>query len=302
MKIGIASNIVLDTIKSADGSLTESVGGPPCYCGLTSKRFGFDIRLATRIGRDFPQEFRNQLRDNDIILSDSQIVEAPTTRFTLTSESDGRELVLSARCGQLTTHEIRGMNVDCWLVSPVVDEVTPEVLGAIKRHRGKKDFIMLDPQGYMRKIAKDGRVVLEHHLDLDLSGMTAIKVDSQEMSALTGLQGVQGMQALQSRGIDFVVSTEHRIIHLLYKKIHYWINMRDVDTPDTTGAGDILSASFVCAYLKERDPLWAICFGGGAVRAALETKKIGLAKIPSMSKIEQSASYFYNTISFQQLS
>jgi hypothetical protein len=38
------------------------------------------------------------------------------------------------------------------------------------------------------------------------------------------------------------------------------------------------------------------------LRAALETKQVGLAKVPQMSKIEQSASYFYNTIGFQQLS
>jgi len=75
--------------------------------------------------------------------------------------------------------------------------------------------------------------------------------------------------------------------------------MRDIVTPDSTGAGDILSAAFSCIYVKEKDPLWAICFGAGAVRAALETRGIGLAKIPQMSKIEQSASYFYNTVGFQ---
>ena len=31
-------------------------------------------------------------------------------------------------------------------------------------------------------------------------------------------------------------------------------------------------------------------------------KEVGLAKIPQMSKIEQSASYFYNTVGFQKLS
>jgi sugar/nucleoside kinase (ribokinase family) len=78
--------------------------------------------------------------------------------------------------------------------------------------------------------------------------------------------------------------------------------MEDIDSPDSTGAGDILCAAFTCAYLREKDPLWAICFGAGAVRAALETKQVGLAKIPQMSKIEQSASYFYNTVGFEQLS
>lgn len=303
MRIGIASHIVLDTIQGLPGKTSESIGGPPCYCGLTAKRFGFSVSLATRIGKDFPTDGRKTLLDNDLIISDRQIVDTPTTRFNLVSEGESRRLVLQTRCDQLTADEIRDLNVDCWLASPVIDEVPLDVLNAIKQNPGKKDFVMLDPQGYVRQVGSDGQVTLLKKLDLDLSGITAIKVDAQEMSALTsGLQGLEGMQALQSKGVKFVVSTEHRIIHLFYEKTHYWIKMKDIDTPDSTGAGDILSASFCCAYLKEKDPLWAICFGAGAVRAALETKEVGMAKIPSKSKIEQSASYFYNTVGFKQLS
>jgi sugar/nucleoside kinase (ribokinase family) len=303
LRIGIASHIVLDTIRGADGSSAESVGGPPCYCGVTSRRFGFDVSLATRVGRDFPQEMHKILRDRDIIVSDRQVAAAPTTRFSLVSEGNSRRLVLSSKCEPLTAGEIQDMKVDCWIASPVIDEVPADVLAAIKQHRGRKNFVMLDPQGYMRTVGNAGQVELRDRLDLDLSGITAIKVDTQEMSALTGgLQGLEGMQRLQSNGVEFVVSTEHRVIRLLYEKTHYWIKMRDIDTPDSTGAGDILCAAFCCAYLKEKDPLWAICFGAGAVRAALETGEFGLAKIPAMSKIEQSASYFYNTVGFQQLS
>jgi sugar/nucleoside kinase (ribokinase family) len=303
LRIGIASHIVLDTIKGIDGSISESMGGPPCYCGITARRFGFDVSLATRIGKDFPAQMHQLLRDNDLIVSDRQVAAAPTTRFSLISEADSRRLVLNSKCDPLTAAEIKDMKVDCWLASPVIDEVPPDVLAAIKQNRGKKNFVMLDPQGYMRAVDNGGNVAIKESLELDLSGITAIKVDSQEMAALAGgLQGVEGMQHLQSKGIEFVVSTEHRVIHMLHKKMHYWIKLRDVDTPDSTGAGDILSAAFCCAYLKEKDPLWAICFGAGAVRAALETTQVGLAKVPQMSKIEQSASYFYNTIGFQQLS
>jgi sugar/nucleoside kinase (ribokinase family) len=303
LRIGIASHIVLDTIKGNDVHVSESVGGPPCYCGMTARQFGFDVSLVTKVGRDFPAQMQQLLRDNDLIISDRQMASAPTTRFSLISGADSRKLVLNAKCEPLTAAEIKDTKVDCWLASPVIDEVPPDVLVAIKQNRGKKNFVMLDPQGYMREIDDRGNVVIKESLELDLSGITAVKVDSQEMAALAcGLQGVEGMLHLQSKGIEFVVSTEHRVIHLLHKKMHYWIKLRDVDAPDSTGAGDILSAAFCCAYLKEKDPLWAICFGAGALRAALETKQVGLAKVPQMSKIEQSASYFYNTIGFQQLS
>ena len=300
MKIGIASHIVLDIIKSP-GRVTGSVGGPPCYCGITARRFGFDVELATRVGSDFTDESRNVLRDSNINLRTNHVVGAPTTRFTLETEGDGRQLVLQSRCDPLTGQDISEMKVDCWLASPVIDEVPSGVLEAIKRNRGKKGFVMLDPQGYMRQVGPDGKIALASHIDIDLSGLTALKADQQELAALTGLDGLEGMKAARSRGVEFVLATEHRVVHLLHKDMHYWIKLKDIETPDSTGAGDILSAAFACSWVKEKDPVWAICFATGALKAALETKKAGLEKIPSYNKIETEASYYYNSVSFQNV-
>ena len=303
MKIGIASHVVIDTIQSADGRITESIGGPSCYCGITCTKFGFDVSLATKVGEDFPRDLHKILQSYNIKLGQKHVTAAPTTRFHIISEGDSRELVLNTKCNPLTLDDIRDMDVDCWVASPVIDEVPETVLGAIKQNNAKKNFIMLDPQGYLRLVDQKGNIAYRNKLDLDLSGVTAIKADSHEMQALTGgLTGLEGMQSLQARGVQLVISTEHQTFHLLHKDTHYWINMPTLNTFDSTGIGDILCASFSCAFIKEKDPIWAICFGAGAVRAALETGQIGFAKIPSMSRIEHSASYFYNTLKFQNLS
>jgi sugar/nucleoside kinase (ribokinase family) len=303
LRIAIASHIVLDKIKSTDGTVTQSIGGPPCYGGITSRRFGFGVSLVTKVGSDLPKELYNLLQKNGISLSDSMVVNAPTTKFEIVSQDITRQLLLSDKCEPLTVEDIQEMEVDCWLASPVIDELPQDVLAAIKKNRGKKNFIMLDPQGYLRLVDYKGYVTLKDKLELDLSGINAVKVDSQEMAALTGgLKGLDGMEALQSHGIEFVIYTEDRVIHLLHKKMHYWLNVHHIDTVDSTGVGDILCASFSCAYLKEKDPIWALCFGAGAVKGALETRQVGHAKIPSISKIEQNASYFYNDIGFQRLS
>jgi sugar/nucleoside kinase (ribokinase family) len=303
LRIAIASHIVLDTIKSADGTVTESIGGPVSYCGITSRRFGFDVSLVTKVGKDLSKELYDMLQKNDIMMGENMMVDGPSTRFQIDSQGGYRQLMLYDKCKPITVEDIQGKNVDCWLASPVIDELPQDVLAAIKQNRGKKNFVLLDPQGYLREVAYEGYVTMKENLELDVSGVNAIKVDSQEMAALTGgMQGLDGMEALQSNGIDFVIHTEHRAIHLLHKKMHYWLSMDDIDTVDSTGVGDILCAAFSCAYLKEKDPIWAICFGAGAVRAALETRQVGIAKVPAMSKIEQTASYFYNAIGFQDLS
>jgi sugar/nucleoside kinase (ribokinase family) len=301
LKVGIASHIVLDTIKTGDDS-AQSLGGPACYCGITARRFGFEVELATKVGKDFPDVAQNILRDNNITLLDRNMTDSPTTRFTLEVDGESRRLSLTSRCDSLSKQDIVDMKVDCWIASPVIDEIPSPVLEAIKKNPGKKSFIMLDPQGYMRNVGSDGMVTLKDSLDIDLASINAVKADRQELAALTGgLQGVEGMKALKARGVEFVLTTEHRAIHMLYKDMHYWIKLREIDTPDATGSGDILASAFTCAWMKEKDALWALCFGAGALRAALETGETGIVKIPAMSKIESSASYFYNTVGFKDI-
>jgi sugar/nucleoside kinase (ribokinase family) len=303
LKIAIASHIVIDKIRTSDDIVFESLGGPACYSGITSRRFGLDVTLVTKVGRDFPAELYQILENNSISLGQNTLTDSPTTKFQIIAQNGSRKLVLIDKCKSLTVDDIEGANADCWLASPVTDELSSNLLTEIKRKRGKKNFVMLDPQGYVRAVDRQGHITLREKVGLDLSGIDAIKVDDQEMAALTaGLHGLDGMQALESSGVEFVIHTEFGVIHLLHKKMHYWLTSQRVDTLDSTGLGDILCGSFLCAYLKERDPIWAICFGAAGVRAALETRNVGIAKIPFLPKIEEIASYLYNTISYQRLS
>jgi sugar/nucleoside kinase (ribokinase family) len=307
MKLAVASNIVLDSIQDREGTVTESLGGPACYCGLTARRFGFDVSLATRIGTDFSPTYKRMLTSERIILTDDHLShERATTRFRIKSNKDNnniRSLFLASKCAQITIADIEKIETEGWLVSPVIDEVPEEVLRAIILQGGKRGFVMVDPQGYTRIVNPSCEITPANKLSLDLSGVSAIKTNKTELLVLTGgLEGVPAMQYLHSRiGIEFVISTEYHIIHFLYGGMHYWIRLKDIESADSTGVGDILCSAFCCTYLKENDPLWAFSFGAGAVRAALETRRIGLDKIPSKSKIEQSAAYYYNTISFQRV-
>jgi sugar/nucleoside kinase (ribokinase family) len=303
MKIAVASHITLDTIQDMKGRITESLGGPACYCSLTAREFKFKIELATKVGKDFSQDSRLMLRNNGINIEDTHITDSPTTRFQIILKKESRDLFLLSKCSPITIEDIKEIETDCWIVSPIIDEIPYSVLKEIVNDNDNVEFVMLDPQGYIRTTTPDGRISLLNDLKLDISGISAIKVDPQELSALTGgRKGIEGMQYLQvCKGVKFVLSTEYRIIRLLYDKMHYWIKLPEVDTAYSTGIGDILASAFCCAYLKEKDPVWAICFGAGAVRAALEANLEGLDKIPSKSNMEQSASYYYNTLSFQKI-
>ena len=81
------------------------------------------------------------LHDHGIVLKEDQIAEYPTTKSkVLVNEDDSRDLFLLSKCIPLTDDDIEEIDADCWLVTPVIDEVPVNVLKAIVKDGGKKGF------------------------------------------------------------------------------------------------------------------------------------------------------------------
>jgi len=291
MKIAIFSHCTVDEIFQQDKSV-ESPGGPACYCGLTAKNMKFEVDLHTKIGKDF--SFNTVLEKKGIFLSQSSISDKPTTRFLLKISGTERELYLKTKCEQIESIK---SDAEGSIVSPVFDEISEDILDEIKENF---NFTLLDPQGYLRRVDDAGKVFLEKTL-LDLSNITAIKVDPDEAFYLTGLREKDAMIALQKKGVKHVLYTNKQNITMLAKDRMYHLKIPNISIGDTTGVGDIFCAAFTCSFLKEKDPIWAICFAVGAAQAALETKITGLEKVPHGGDIERNAAYLYNLMHFSSV-
>ena len=302
MKAAILSNLVVDEIVSIDLKSSQSLGGPAAYCGITARKFGFDTTLFTHFGKDLDPQYLDYLKNQGISFNCPHYSDLPTTRFVLKNFETDRELTLESKCGALDIAEIKNVKANCWIISPVFDEVPLDIVQYLSSTKMKgNQFVMLDPQGYTRAVDTEGRVSIRKKMDIPIHKVNGIKLDSKEISCLTnGLQGMEGMKKIRSHyEIDYVLYTQDQIIHLLEKERHYWLKVPKFDTPDSTGLGDIIASSFACTIVKEKDSIWAFCFAVGALIAALQTSEIGIKKIPSKSAIEENASYYYNTMNFE---
>jgi sugar/nucleoside kinase (ribokinase family) len=308
MKIGIASHIVKDSITDIEGNKIESLGGPACYGSIIAKTFKIDSFLFTKIGKDIYNNNLEFLKRNNIHIENDQIDNNnPTTQFQLVLNKDGsgRNLFLLSKCSPIKIDHQAMNNLDGIILSPVIDEIPIEIFDGITK-TNKNKFIMLDPQGFLRIWNRESLLIsYKEKLDLDLKGITAIKTDEQELAALTGRGGIdtsiESMKLLKKKySLEFVILTARNQISLLNKNILYSLSFKKISSLDTTGLGDILTAGFSCSYLKEKDPLWALCFGVGSIIASLSSNKKGLDKVPQkMNIIEKNASYFYNLVKFK---
>jgi len=290
MKLDIFSHCAIDTIQINDSKYVVP-GGPACYCSLTARILKFDVRLHTKFGSDFP--LVNYLTEQKIVFEDA-LSTKPTTQFILNLVNSERTLFLQNKCESINSVTL---DTDSVIISPLFDEISIELFEKIKKNA---NFVLLDPQGFLRRKNSENKIYLEQ-ADLNLSNISAIKVNQDELKYLTGTSNVDGIKILQKKGIDSVILTDKQNISLLSKNRIYSITLPNLELVDTTGIGDIFCAAFCCTMLREKDILWALSFAGGAAQAALESKQIGLEKIPPKGAIESNAYYFYNTVKFKEI-
>ncbi len=290
MKLAISSNCTIDSIVIGDSTYTQA-GGPVCYGGLTARNLKFDVELFTNYGSDFPHA--NLLRDKKIKFPESPSKNL-TTNFRIEIYGSDRNLSLQNNCEKI---EYTKTDADGFVISPVFDEISNETYEKIKKD---SKFLLLDPQGFLRRIDSNKKIFLEK-TDMNLSKISAIKVNPREMQSLSQSSGIEAMKFLKDKGIKYVLLTDKQNISMLEGERVYSLSLPNIMTNDTTGVGDIFCAAFSCTILKEKDSLWALCFAAGAAQAALETKAVGLDKVPKKNAIETNASYFYNLIKFKEV-
>jgi sugar/nucleoside kinase (ribokinase family) len=289
MKLAIFGHCAVDTI-TLDNSNYEQIGGSACYCGITARQFKFDVDLFTKFGPDFPKQYFTENKIN-LINSNS---EKNTTKFGISITGADRTLKLEHECDPIDYSDV---DADGHLVSPIYHEITNETLKKIKDN---SNFLFVDPQGFLRQKDSQNNVFLENK-NIDLSGVSAIKVNPEEAKYLVNGTPDEMMLALQKKGVEHVLLTNKTEVSLLVKDKVYSISLPNKQIHDTTGIGDIFCSTFCCTMLKEKDFLWALCFAGGAAQAALDSKNIGLQKIPKKGTIQTNASYFYNLVKFRDL-
>jgi sugar/nucleoside kinase (ribokinase family) len=289
MKLAVASHCAIDTI-TIDGNNYEQIGGAACYCGITARQFKFDVDLFTKFGSDFPKQY---LTEHKINFTNSES-EKNTTKFAISINGSDRTLKLQNECEPI---DYSGISADGHIVSPIYHELSEDTFKKIK---DDSNFLFVDPQGFLRQKDSQNNIFLKN-TDLDLSGINAIKVNPDEAQHLVTGTHDEMMLALQKKGIEYVLLTNKTDVSLLVKDKVYSITLPNSQIHDTTGVGDIFCTAFSCTMLKEKDFLWALSFAGGAAQAALESKNVGLQKIPSRGTIQNNASYFYNLVKFRDL-
>ncbi len=278
MRIVVAGFITIDDI-IIDKQEFTSLGGPPSYAGYSASLFNANVKVVSRVGQDFPDEYLKIFYSRNINLGNKYKSQTSlTTHFRIRIIKNERELKLIHRCEEPDEHEL-ATDADALILNPVAGE-----LGFSKIHNLILNFPVkyLDPQGYLRTFNSDGTVKLKRPSDISfIKYFSIIKVDEEEALTLTGINNLKeaaNKLSNYSNGIILLTMGEKGVI-IADKNNLFHIPTPDVNITENTGMGDILGGITVTEYVKSNDILWSVSLGVTGASLAGASNLNGINKV-----------------------
>ena len=233
-------------------------GGAAYYAALTAHRLGLRVGLLTSFGEDSPAD----TLPGGIVLA--RVPAPQTTVFRLAGSGEGRTLTLISRADDLEIDDLPpGWDAaPLALLCPVMNEVDPALAEAL----GAASLGVL-PQGWMRRLDKDGLIVPQLWEDAPaVLAWAQIMVASEEdvagfrEDAVEWLQRVPlGALTAGRRGAELFVNGEP-----------YHVAPDQAQEVDETGAGDVFATTLLIEYDRSGDPWEAAAVAACAGAASVE--------------------------------
>jgi sugar/nucleoside kinase (ribokinase family) len=272
------------------GVIENALGGAPTYAGFALAALKKNTGIVAKVGADFPDRFPPLYSKFGLDTEGILIAGESTTTFENTyDEAGNRKQACTRVAPKISPDDIpySYQNASSFYVSPIVDEITPDVLKAIKKNT---NLVMLDPQGIFREIGVSGEVKLKAREDLGefLKYVDIVKVGKDEAGVIGG-DTKELLRKLAELGPKVAILTqgEKGCLMLADGKSSEVATLK-VDAKDLTGAGDVFGAAFLVKYLESRDAIEAARFANAA--AALKIRYKGPTGFPSEKEISEAIS------------
>lgn len=280
----VVGHIAIDVNVLPWGVIENALGGAPTYAGLTFAAMRKNVGVISKVGADFLEKFPPIYSKLGLDTEGMMVAGEYTTTFENTyDEAGNRKQVCKHVAPKISPNDIPAAYGDAqsFYVSPIANEITPDVLGAIKR---ESNLVMLDPQGLLREIRKDGKVEIKsRELDEFLKHVDIVKIGKEEMKALKG-GAKKVLESLREMGPKIAILTKGKDASMvLSDEGLVKIESLKVDAKDLTGAGDVFGAAFLTRYVATRDALESAKFATAA--AGLKIRYKGPTGFPSEKEI-----------------
>ncbi len=280
----IMGHVAVDVNVLPWGVIENALGGAPTYSGLQFTALKQDVGIVSKVGVDFTERFPPIYGKLGLDTEGIFVAGEHTTTFQNTYDEDGnRTQICKHIAPKITPEDIPSDYLDAraFYVSPIANEITPEVMKAVKK---KSNIVMFDPQGVLRVIGEDGGVeVKARDLSEFLQHVDVVKIGREEARVLKG-DVEKALLSIREMGPKIAILTKGaEPTMVLSEEGLTKVNPLKVNAKDMTGAGDVFGAAFLTGYMATRDVLASTKFAVAA--AGLKVRYKGPTGFPQEREI-----------------
>ena len=239
-----------------DGTRVCHIGGVVWYAGTTLARLGVEARVVTRVApedRKLGKAF--EAASIKVWLGSSSKTTTFLNEYTAKSPDERKQRLL-ALADSIQPSDLAEALTDADLVYLGPLHPTDLSHGTLSLVRRKSSFrLALDVQGYTRFVQNEHVLPrLDGRLPSLLDACDIIKASEEEACLITGLSDASSAAVNLARShpcLEVVVTCGANGVYLAQRGTVTFVEAKQVDVADPTGAGDVFFASYIARRMKD---------------------------------------------------
>ncbi|MCR6669490.1 MAG: PfkB family carbohydrate kinase [archaeon YNP-WB-040] len=245
----VIGHLTIDEIMRG-GRLIKRIGGTAYYSCISAKLLGWNCKLISKVGRDFPEDYLKHLNLIGLDISGVKFSDFPTTSFKLRYDDGKRFLSLKSRCEDIFIDDVREVVGDSIIhVGSVIGEVSSEIVDYIS---SRARMVSIDLQGFLRFFDSEGSIKLVKPIFIDelLGRVDVVHCDGVEASMATGIKDPveAGMYMCNTYNVIVLLTLGGEGGYIFHDGEAYHIPSIVKYVVEETGAGDIYTSAFLYRY------------------------------------------------------
>jgi sugar/nucleoside kinase (ribokinase family) len=245
----VIGHLTIDEIMRG-GRLIRRIGGTAYYSCISAKLLGWNCKLISKVGRDFPEDYLKHLNSIGLDISGVKFSDFPTTSFILRYDDGKRFLSLKSRCEDIFIDDVREVVGDSIIhVGSVIGEVSPEIVDYIS---SRARMVSIDLQGFLRFFDSKGSIKLVKPIFMDelLGRVDVVHCDGVEASVATGIKDPveAGMHMCNTCNVIVLLTLGGEGGYIFHDGEVHHIPSIVKHVVEETGAGDIYTSAFLYRY------------------------------------------------------
>ncbi|MBN2157211.1 MAG: hypothetical protein JW776_14295 [Candidatus Lokiarchaeota archaeon] len=260
-----------DTIITADGTFSNSLGGGVTFGSLSAHNYNQDqkIGIFSEVGKNFDKSWLD-IFNSEIYLNGVNQSSEHTTHYKIRYFPEGgRTLTLESRAKSLEYNHFPSImaNSRSFMISSIANEISEKFIIDLLEH--STGWIGVDIQGFIRDFHLDGTIKKEYDDSLIKSTKNIIEKCGERLILKASDDEIKYI----AQNIDVIQSTKHiaRLGNFILcttlgshgslikyrdeKMIHIPAFIPERGVADETGAGDCYLATFLSEYINS-DYTW----------------------------------------------